>query len=749
MKQNHTAHSSLRRISNLIFSKARGFKLLLLLTALSATPAYSQNMWLGMEFTVGNSPMQVTELGRIYVQGNSRPHTLKLVEANSGNDVASGSVVINMAGGANEQFRYAALPNPVTLAANTKYYLVSEETNGGDYWHDSNTTIGTAAAATCNGPVSGIGRDFNTESGKPNYSYAPLDFKYTGGSTTALRDADNPVNAIPGLAYSYYEGMWDRVPNFGSINAVKTGYVPSFALTPRNRYDHFAFRYTGFVYVPADGMYTFSTTSDDGSVLMIGDRMVVNNDGAHGRIEVSGTIGLKAGNHAITVGYFDGTGQDVLDVTYAGPGLVKQIIPATALYWAASSTSTQPVVTLRNADNPSNVTNGVNYAYYEGNWNNVPTFSSLNAVKTGSVPSFVVSPRNRNDEFGFRYTGYIDVPTDGTYTFYTSSDDGSMLMIGETVVVDNNGIHGERENSGSIGLKAGKHAITVDYFDRGGQELLNVSYNGPGIGKQVIPTSALYRSATMGLAGLRDADNPTNVVSGLDYAYYEGAWSNVPDFNSLSAVKTGTISAFAVTPRNRNDDFAFKYTGYIDVPADGTYTFYTTSDDGSVLIIGDRVVVNNDGLHSEAEQSGSIGLKAGKHAISVGFFERTGQQVLNVSYTGPGLGKQVVPASALYRSTSGNRTATATATAAPTALPLSAYPNPSVDGRPTITWQAKQAQDVTLRIFNKQGTLVSLLSQSVPAGESTFKLPTTLTTGTYYLRATVDGEPQNFTLVVE
>ena len=303
-------------------------------------------------------------------------------------------------------------------------------------------------------------------------------------------------------------------------------------------------------------------------------------------------------------------------------------------------------------------------------------------------------------------------------------------------------------------MKAGKHAITVNYIERAGGETLNVSYSGPGLNKQAIPASALYRSSSANAVSnsLRNADNPADAVNGLSYAYYQGAWNNVPNFSALTPVKTGDVTDLSLAPRTRNDDFAFSFTGYVNVPADGTYTFYTTSDDGSVLSIGGTVVVNNDGLHAEQERSGTIGLKAGKHAITIGYLDRAGLEVLKMSYAGPGISKQAVPASALYRSANASRTAVTTAASTSSALPsapLSVFPNPSTDGRPTITWQAKQAQDVTLRIFNKQGTMVSLLTRAVPAGESTFQLPTALVSGTYYLRATIDGEPQNFTLVVE
>lgn len=49
----------------------------------------------------------------------------------------------------------------------------------------------------------------------------------------------------------------------------------------------------------------------------------------------------------------------------------------------------------------------------------------------------------------------------------------------------------------------------------------------------------------------------------------------------------------------RRDDFP----GYIDIPATGIYTFALASDDGAILRIGGRVVVDNDGEHPLLEKA--------------------------------------------------------------------------------------------------------------------------------------------------
>ncbi|MEO8085647.1 MAG: PQQ-dependent sugar dehydrogenase [Bacteroidota bacterium] len=151
------------------------------------------------------------------------------------------------------------------------------------------------------------------------------------------------------------------------------------------------------------------------------------------------------------------------------------------------------------------------------------------------------------------------------------------------------------------------------------------------------------------IAQLRLADNPIPSVNGLDYKYYQGTWNILPDFSSLSPVATGTVTNFDITPALQADNFGFRFTGYISVPTDGIYTFYTSSDDGSKLYIGGTMVVQNDSLHSAIEKFGQIGLKAGKQVIRVDYFEKASSNVLSVSYAGPGIAKQLIPAASLYR----------------------------------------------------------------------------------------------------
>ncbi|MGN6532526.1 MAG: PA14 domain-containing protein, partial [Ginsengibacter sp.] len=495
-----------------------------------------------------------------------------------------------------------------------------------------------------------------------NSNTANVQVTVSANNTNGLLPAVNPSNPVNGINYSYYEASnYNVVPDFTSVTPVKTGNVNNFDITVANRPNQFAMNFTGYINVPTDGQYTFYLSSDDGSVLYIDGVQVVNNDGVHALIQQSNSIGLQAGFHTISVGYFQRTGDVGLQVSYSGPGISQQLIPSSALY-IVSNNNLLPAV------NPSNPVNGMNYSYYEAsNYNVVPDFTSVTPVKTGNVNNFDITVANRPNQFAMNFTGYINVPTDGQYTFYLSSDDGSVLYIDGVQVVNNDGVHALVQQSNSIGLQAGFHTISVGYFQRTGEVGLQLSYSGPGVSKQLIPSSALYVVSN----GLLPALNLSNTVNGIDYKYYEASnIYQVPDFTTINPIKTGNVNNFDISVANRPEQFAINYTGYINVPADGQYTFYTSSDDGSILYIDGVQVVNNDGTHIMVQQSGSIGLQAGLHAISVAYFNQTGYEGLQVSYSGPGLSQQLIPSSALYRvsaqsrkSNLGASTATSNATA--------------------------------------------------------------------------------------
>lgn len=72
---------------------------------------------------------------------------------------------------------------------------------------------------------------------------------------------------------------------------------------------------------------------------------------------------------------------------------------------------------------------------------------------------------------GILFRGYIRIPKEGIYTFEVASDDGSLLRIGDRVVIENEGEHALIAKTGQAALAAGLHPIELRYFDYNGGEV--------------------------------------------------------------------------------------------------------------------------------------------------------------------------------------------------------------------------------------------------------------------------------------
>ena len=132
---------------------------------------------------------------------------------------------------------------------------------------------------------------------------------------------DLPISA--NLRFSYYEGRWEKLPDFASLKPKSTGTSSGFALS-QGRGDDFALRFEGFVQIPRDGSYLFRIGSDDGSRLLIDDKEVAKVDGIHPLQFGEGRIELKAGARRLTVEFFEQSGGEELQVEIEGPGLPRQ-----------------------------------------------------------------------------------------------------------------------------------------------------------------------------------------------------------------------------------------------------------------------------------------------------------------------------------------------------------------------------------------------------------------------------------------
>jgi hypothetical protein len=181
--------------------------------------------FVGMKFTVGSSAITLSHLGRLNVAGNSQPHMLKLVNALTGADVPGGSISI-VPGTVAGTFAYGALAAPVALAANTPYYLGSQETSGQDQWYDLNTSVQTTADAIVSNSAFTYGGQWYT-SGSAGRTYGPVNLAYTlGGTVTTPANPNPPTNPTPPSSPPSTGGTsFVTGQNLGTLRNNFTGFV--------------------------------------------------------------------------------------------------------------------------------------------------------------------------------------------------------------------------------------------------------------------------------------------------------------------------------------------------------------------------------------------------------------------------------------------------------------------------------------------------------------------------------------------
>ncbi|CAE7654969.1 Aebp1, partial [Symbiodinium necroappetens] len=254
-----------------------------------------------------------------------------------------------------------------------------------------------------------------------------------------------------------------------------------------NHHNHFCARCTAQIAITKEGNYKFTTASDDGSVMSLNGRQIVDNNGCHGERErTSGNQWLTPGYHLVGVDMCEKGGGEAMKLRYQGPdtGNRKVKVPQSALKHEKAGLECK-------------------YIYHRHHcW--LPDLGRLHSHHTVTVPDIWMEngrfPAHRHgNAFCMRCSGYLVIRKAGHYLFWTASDDGVLAQHAyhaKQRVVDNNGCHGERWRQSSWWwLGAGKHRLTADMCEHGGGEVFKVMYQGPDTGnrKIKIPKEALLK----------------------------------------------------------------------------------------------------------------------------------------------------------------------------------------------------------------------------------------------------------------
>ncbi len=139
-----------------------------------------------------------------------------------------------------------------------------------------------------------------------------------------------------------------------------------------------------------------------------------------------------------------------------------------------------------------------------------------------------------------------------------------------------------------------------------------------------------------------------NIRPGLAFDYCEGYCVKTDDMSKYPVLLSSIIPTFDISAIKDDRAFGYHYKGYINVPVSGVYTFYVDVNDGAVLYIDGKMVVDNDGNHARQEKSNTTALAKGLHSVELKYFQMGGAKALVTSWEKPGGKKEEIPATALF-----------------------------------------------------------------------------------------------------
>ena len=124
-----------------------------------------------------------------------------------------------------------------------------------------------------------------------------------------------------GLRYSYYEGKWERLPDFKKLKPTLTGIADSlFSLEKLPAKSDFGCVLEGYIKIDKEGYYGFALCSSDGSKLFINGREIINNDGLHGNEWYkSYCVPMQRGFYPVRIEYFLNEGKPDFNLIYISP----------------------------------------------------------------------------------------------------------------------------------------------------------------------------------------------------------------------------------------------------------------------------------------------------------------------------------------------------------------------------------------------------------------------------------------------
>ncbi|MBC8063982.1 MAG: family 20 glycosylhydrolase, partial [Chlorobia bacterium] len=175
-----------------------------------------------------------------------------------------------------------------------------------------------------------------------------------------------------------------------------------------------------------------------------------------------------------------------------------------------------------------------------------------------------------------------------------------------------------------------------------------IRLNRAGMVKAAIFRPNGTKSETVSVAAVSIRPDESPKIQGVNRKVLQGTFAKCPEIAQFTNLPSKNVTEIGVGEFANQDNYALHFEGFVRIPADGEYTFYLGSDDGSRMWLGEQLVVDHDGLHGFIEKRLRVRLPKGDYPFRIVMFEQAGAESVRLSYETAGGTKQMVPTSWLW-----------------------------------------------------------------------------------------------------
>jgi hypothetical protein len=213
----------------------------------------------------------------------------------------------------------------------------------------------------------------------------------------------------------------------------------------------------------------------------------------------------------------------------------------------------------------------------------------------------------------------------GTYLFEVVTDGAAELWLDDQLVFRH--AAGVRKTSKSVDLVGGFHPIALVYRSGPRPVGLTLHWGELGSAPVPIPATVLY-TLDLGRNGL------------VGYYYPNGKAEGPPTFIQRDVF---------ILPNNvLPEPFSIVWKGKLAVPATGMYLLALRADDGALLFVDGRKVVDDGGSHGSEYREAAVNLDAGFHELELRYWQLGGAKDMQLSWRPLNGPHQPIPSAYLF-----------------------------------------------------------------------------------------------------